>query len=95
MNPNNTIRNTRQKNDRLAAQQIAVNTLHTETDGACAHCGVPFPCATRSVSRMARRLVSGDSGTRMDPRTAGETAVTRYLEDSRAATDCAAEGQDR
>ncbi|WP_407107834.1 hypothetical protein [Rhodococcus aetherivorans] len=75
------LQNTRRKNNRLAAQLVAVNELHTDSDGTCRGCNEPFPCPTRTVARTARRLATGDNGPRLDPRTAGETAVARYLTD--------------
>ncbi|MEZ5152100.1 hypothetical protein [Rhodococcus zopfii] len=74
------LRDARRKNKRIAAQLIAVNTLHSEVNGTCVCCDVPAPCPTRTVSRAARRLVAGDDGPRVDARTAGETAVARYLD---------------
>ena len=80
------LRDARIKNKRIAAQIIAINTLHSEVDGRCVCCDVAAPCPTRTVSRAARRLVTGDDGPRMDARTAGETAVARYLKTAGPAT---------
>ncbi|MCK8670971.1 hypothetical protein M1M07_07550 [Rhodococcus sp. HM1] len=75
-------RATRLKNRRLAAQLVAINTLHSELNGRCIHCDVPAPCPTRTVARAARRLACGDDGERLDVNTAAETAVARYLENT-------------
>ncbi|WP_072814305.1 hypothetical protein [Rhodococcus zopfii] len=96
------LRDARRKNKRIAAQLIAVNTLHREVNGTCVFCDVPAPCPTRTVSRAARRLVAGDDGPRVDARTAGETAVARYIANDGIGvsslddhTDSESEGVDR
>lgn len=81
MGAGNELRATRLKNRRIAAQLVAINTLHGELNGRCIHCDVPAPCPTRTVARAARRLVCGNDGERLDVNTAAETAVIRYLEE--------------
>jgi len=82
MGAGNELRATRLKNRRIAAQLVAINTLHKEVDGTCICCDVLTPCPTRAVARAARRLVSGDDGERLDARAAGELAAARYIDNS-------------
>jgi hypothetical protein len=42
---------------RVGLQVRAVNQLHREEDGACAHCAVPYPCETKRLMREARESV--------------------------------------
>ena len=43
---------------RAAGLQVrAVNELHKNVDGACAHCAVPYPCETKRLMREARESV--------------------------------------
>lgn len=41
----------------VGLQVRAVNELHKNVDGACAHCAVPYPCETKRLMREARESV--------------------------------------